>query len=126
MKTLAEAQDRQVGDGTTSVIVFTGSLAAECEKLMNKGIHHRKIIEGLAKAKTAALEHIEAIATDVDITKVEAIQQVAEISLSSKVVSADDSILAPLAVEAVMRVHKSCPAGQEISASDIKLIKVKG
>lgn len=39
-------QDMQVGDGTTSVVVLTGELLAEAEKLVDKKIHPQTIIMG--------------------------------------------------------------------------------
>jgi len=125
MVKLAEAQDKQAGDGTTSVVVFSGALIAECAALLDKNIHHTAIVESLMRAKNSAIEHIESIANHIDISKIESFNQVAQIALSSKVISSDDSFLASMAVKAVKMVENSCPAHCEVSTSDIKLIKKK-
>ena len=36
---LSQAQDAEAGDGTTSVVVFAGSLLEAAEQLLNRGIH---------------------------------------------------------------------------------------
>jgi chaperonin GroEL (HSP60 family) len=40
-------QDTEVGDGTTSVVVLTGELLAEAEKLVDKKIHPQTSVMGL-------------------------------------------------------------------------------
>ena len=50
----------------------------------------------------------------------------AEISLNSKVVEAYNNFLAPLAVEAVMKVQNSCTDGKIANSSDIKLVTKLG
>jgi chaperonin GroEL (HSP60 family) len=40
---LANAQDIEAGDGTTSVVVIAGSMLGAADKLLEKGRWHRKI-----------------------------------------------------------------------------------
>lgn len=43
---IAKTQDDEVGDGTTSVVVFAGELLREAEKLLLQKIHPQTIVEG--------------------------------------------------------------------------------
>lgn len=43
---LAQAQDVEAGDGTTSVIVLAGSLLGAAEKMLAKGMHHHWLLCG--------------------------------------------------------------------------------
>jgi len=60
---LSKSQDDESGDGTTGVVVLAGALLEQAQKLLDKGIHPLKIIEGFDKACEYALEHLESIAT---------------------------------------------------------------
>jgi len=43
---ISTAQDIEVSDGTTSVVVVAGSFLESCELLLEKGIHPTTISEG--------------------------------------------------------------------------------
>lgn len=120
---LSRAQDVEAGDGTTSVVVIAGALLDAAEKLLNRGIHPTAISESFQRAAVHALKvHIpnccktmkvqqniflqilNDIATPVELTNREQLIKSASTSLNSKVVSQQSSQLAPLAVDAVLKV----------------------
>jgi thermosome subunit len=47
---VAKAQDAEVGDGTTTVVVLAGKLLEQAEMLLDEGIHPTIIIDGFKKA----------------------------------------------------------------------------
>src|SRR5215217_2703541 len=47
MVEISKATDNEVGDGTTSTVVFAGSLLEKAEELVDKNVHPTVIIEGL-------------------------------------------------------------------------------
>jgi T-complex protein 1 subunit gamma len=49
---LSRAQDEEVGDGTTSVIVLTGEMLQVAEPLLQRNIHPTMICRGYARALT--------------------------------------------------------------------------
>ena len=53
-------QDDEVGDGTTSVVVFASELLREAEKLIETRIHPQTIIAGWRKATKIARDALEA------------------------------------------------------------------
>ena len=59
---LARIQDQEVGDGTTSVVVLTGELIREAEKLIDQRIHPMVIVDGWRLATAAARKALEASA----------------------------------------------------------------
>jgi len=63
---VAKAQDAEVGDGTTSAVVFAGTLLEKAEELLEQNIHPTVIIEGYTKAMKEALKILEEIAVKVD------------------------------------------------------------
>ena len=104
MVEISKSQDIEAGDGTTSVVVIAGALLNACQTLLEKGIHASAISTGLQVALDKALEVIDEMSIPVDLNDRESLIQNATTSLSSKVVSQNADILAPLAVDCVMKI----------------------
>merc|ERR1719473_654294 len=64
---LSRAQDEEVGDGTTSVIILAGEMLSVAEPLLEKNIHPTVIVSGYMKALEDSLAIMEASAKIVDI-----------------------------------------------------------
>lgn len=79
----ANAQDDEVGDGTTSNVLFTGELLRHAEKLVCEGLHPRTIAEGYENSKNEALKFLETFKLNKEIDTA-TLQQVAKTSLNSK------------------------------------------
>lgn len=122
---LSKAQDVEAGDGTTSVVVIAGSLLDAASKLMDKGIHPTIVSEGFQLASTKAVEILNELAVPVDLTDRESLLKSATTALSSKVVSQQSGLLAPIAVDAVMRVIDPT-TDTNVDLRDIKVIKKLG
>ncbi|KYN30907.1 T-complex protein 1 subunit delta [Trachymyrmex septentrionalis] len=122
---LSKAQDIEAGDGTTSVVVIGGSLLEAAERLLQKGIHPTSISDAFQKAASKAVSILTLMSIPVDLTDKESLVKVAATSLNSKVVHQQSSLLAPLAVDAVLKVTEE---GKEVSVdlNDIKVIKKLG
>lgn len=73
----------EVGDGTTSSIVFAGALLKEVNKLIASGHEVHKIIDGIDKGVEAALKFIEAQTQKID-QDLKQIERVAVISGNSE------------------------------------------
>ena len=101
---ISKAQDIEAGDGTTSVVVIAGALLKACQELLNKGIHPAAISDGFNVALKKAKEVIEGMGQTVDLNDRNVLIQNCVTCLSSKVVSQNSDILAPMAVDAVLRI----------------------
>jgi T-complex protein 1 subunit delta len=124
---ISKAQDIEAGDGTTSVAIIAGSLLGHAQNLLDKNIHASTITEGYQYAVDLAEKIIEQIEKKIDLTDHEALIQNAITSLSSKVVSNYSQILAPIAVDAVLRlVNSGNTLNNEIDLRDIKVSKKLG
>lgn len=60
----ATAMDDQVGDGTTSAVLFTGELLKQAERFTSEGLHPRLITEGYEIAKDMVLDFLEGFKVD--------------------------------------------------------------
>jgi len=103
---LSQAQDDEIGDGTTGVVVLAGALLEESEKLLSKGIHPIRIAQGFEHACDEAVEHLSKIADEVKVDKdnTDVLYSVAETTISSKIVNKFKSQMAKIAVDAVLSV----------------------
>ncbi|MGC9107761.1 MAG: TCP-1/cpn60 chaperonin family protein, partial [Infirmifilum sp.] len=104
MVEVAKAQDKEVGDGTTTAVVLTGELLKEAEKLLDRNIHPTIIVGGYKKAMEKAREVIRQKAIKVSLDDVETLKKVASTSMRSKAVAALRDYFAELAVKAVKQV----------------------
>lgn len=122
---LSKAQDIEAGDGTTTVVVIAGALLEASSKLLSKGIHPTVISESFQRASAKAREILQGISQKVELTDRQSLLKSASTSLNSKVVSQFSSQLAPIAVDAVMKVIDPVSACN-VDLRDIKLIKKLG
>lgn len=125
MVELSKAQDVEAGDGTTSVVVIAGALLQAAEKLLSKGIHPQTITEAFLQAADKAEEILEAVAVPVDLNNREQLLQSATTSLNSKVVAQQSSMLAPIAVDAVLKVIDPKTA-TNVQLEDVRTVKKLG
>lgn len=120
---ISKVQDDEVGDGTTSVTVFSAELLREAEKLIEKKIHPQTIIEGFRIARNVAVEALTK--TSVDNSKnAESFRgdliNIAKTTLSSKILSQDKELFSNLAVDAILRLKGST------NLNNIQIIKKSG
>merc|ERR1711871_1335852 len=120
---LSRAQDTEAGDGTTTVVVIAGSLLNSAKALLSK-MHPNVISRSFRLASDKAVEILESMATPVDLSDRENMIKNAATSLNSKIISQNSSLLAPLAVDAVMKV--TVPGSTQCDLNDIKVIKCFG
>lgn len=121
---LANAQDIEAGDGTTSVVVIAGSLLGAAERLLAKGIHPTVISESFQRAAAEAVNVLENISSPVNLADRQALLKAASTSLSSKIVSQEPK-LAPMAVDAVLKTINPTNA-QNADLRNIRILKRGG
>lgn len=121
---VSAAQDIEAGDGTTSVAILTGSLLHAAERLLNKGIHPTLISESFQRAASRCCEILLEMSNKIDLNDRETLIRAASTSLLSKIVSQHSSLLAPLAVDSVLKIIN--PDQNNVDLSDIRLVKKLG
>lgn len=80
---VAETQEEEVGDGTTTAAVLAGRLLAQAEDLLEDDVHPTTIVEGYFEAARFALEAIEEITLEEELTE-DLLTSVAESSMTGK------------------------------------------
>jgi thermosome len=126
MVEVSKAQDKEVGDGTTTAVVLTGELLKEAEKLLDKNIHPTIIASGYKKALEKAQEVIRARAIKVSLDDEETLKKVAMTAMRSKAVAALRDYFADIAVKAVKQVAEYVDGEVRVDVDNIQIIKKRG
>jgi T-complex protein 1 subunit eta len=104
-KTLVDismAQDSEVGDGTTSVVLLAAEILKEVKEFVEDGLHPRVIIKGLQDACRLAIEKINELSVTNDAATFRVLlEKCAATALNSKLIARQKHIFAPMVVDAV-------------------------
>jgi thermosome len=102
---VAESQEDEVGDGTTTAAVLAGELLSEAETFFDRDIHPRTVVEGFARAGEIAQEAIDDARLG-DPVDDGVLESVAATSMTGKGTGdVDPQTLASAVVDAVRRVE---------------------
>src|SRR5574339_75096 len=126
MVEISKTIDNEVGDGTTSSVVFAGALLEKAEQLLAKDVHSSVIIEGYQAAQEKVMELLSQIAKKVEPTDEESLLKIATTSMQSKLISEDSGILAKLVVDEVLRVAEKKGEKYVVDLDNIKVEKKAG
>uniref|UniRef100_A0A7S1A368 T-complex protein 1 subunit alpha n=1 Tax=Noctiluca scintillans TaxID=2966 RepID=A0A7S1A368_NOCSC len=125
---LANLQDSEVGDGTTSVVIIAAELLRRANELVKQQIHPTVIIAGYRLAMKEAISYImENLSITVDKVGESCIRNVAKTSLSSKLVGSDSGFFSDLVISAVKSIGKTQANGKKkYPISAINILKCHG
>lgn len=126
MVEISKTVDTEVGDGTTSSVVFGGALLAKAEELLEKDVHATVIIEGFQAAAEKALSLLQELAKPVSPNEKEILLKVAKTSMESKLISEDSGMLSKLVVDAILQIVEKEEGGNKVDLDNIKVEKKAG
>ncbi len=101
---VAETQEDEAGDGTTTAVAIAGELLKNAEDLLEQDIHPTAIIKGFHLASEQAREEVNEVAEDVDADDEDLLRSVAETSMTGKGAELNKEHLSQLIVDAVSAV----------------------
>jgi thermosome len=111
---VAETQEDEAGDGTTSAVAIAGELLKNAEDLLEQDIHPTAIIKGFDLAATEAKAAIKDISTAVEPDDEELLRKVAETSMTGKGAELNKELLAQIIVDAVNAVTVETDTGEHV------------
>ena len=126
MVEISKTIDTEVGDGTTSSVVFAGALLEKAEKLLEKDVHSTLIVDGYQAASSKALELLAELAKSIQPDDSESLIKIAKTSMQSKLVSDDSESLSKLIVSAVLKIADKNENGYSVDLDNLKVEKKSG
>ena len=120
---VAKTQENEVGDGTTTAVVFAGELLKNAERLLEQEIHPTVIAKGYRIAADKAIKILNEVAESISIKDDETLRKIAVTAMTGKSAESSKEVLASLAVKAVRQVIDS---DNLIDIENIKLEKKVG
>ena len=126
MVEVSKTIDTEVGDGTTSSVVFAGALLEKAEKLLEKDVHSTVIIDGYQAASEKALELLAKLAKTIKPDDRESLIKIAKTSMQSKLVSEDSAPLSKLVVDAILKIVEKDGDKHSVDLDNLKVEKKAG
>eukprot|EP00355_Strombidium_rassoulzadegani_P003644 CAMPEP_0168619108 /NCGR_PEP_ID=MMETSP0449_2-20121227/6428_1 /TAXON_ID=1082188 /ORGANISM="Strombidium rassoulzadegani, Strain ras09" /LENGTH=535 /DNA_ID=CAMNT_0008660025 /DNA_START=1 /DNA_END=1605 /DNA_ORIENTATION=+ len=125
---LSQIQDREVGDGTTSVVILAAELLKRGNELIKNNIHATSVMAGYRLALKESVKFISSsLSVKTDSLGREALINAAKTSMSSKILNAESDFFAELAVKAMQNVKTVNYQGQaKYPVRAIHILKTHG
>jgi len=123
---ISKTVDNEVGDGTTSSVVFGGALLARAEDLLKKDVHSSTIIEGFQAASEKVLEIYSQLSKKIQPDDKASLIKIASTSMQSKLISEDSSSLSKIVVDAILSIATKKGDQYFVDLENIKVEKKPG
>ena len=123
---ISKTVDNEVGDGTTSSVVFGGTLLARAEDLLKKDVHSSIIVDGFQAAAEKTLEIYSELSKKIKPDDRESLIKIATTSMQSKLISEDSGILSKIVVDAILKIAIKKDEEYTVDLENIKVEKKTG
>jgi len=114
---LSRAQEEEVGDGTTSVIILAGEYLVLAEPLLDRQVHPTVICNGYLKALDDAVKALDEMAIPLDLNDSKELCKLVQSCTGTKFIARFSQLMVDLALDAVKTVYIDDGGRKEI---DIK------
>ncbi|RMW38197.1 MAG: thermosome subunit [Nitrosopumilus sp.] len=123
---ISKTVDNEVGDGTTSSVVFGGTLLAKAEELLKKDVHSSTIIDGYQTAAEKTLEIYSDLSKKIKPDDRESLIKIATTSMQSKLISEDSDTLSKIVVDGILSIVTKKGEDYFVDLENIKVEKKSG
>lgn len=125
MLELCRAQDEEVGDGTTGVVVLAGEVMGRAEAFLERGMHPLIIIKGFKEALQVGLKGMDRISKPINVESDQEMIDLLKASLGTKFAAQWTDLICNMALQAVRTVCITQSNGNGSTANSITEIDVK-
>jgi len=125
---LSQIQDREVGDGTTSVVILAAELLKRANELVKNKVHPTTIMSGYRLALKESVNFItKNLAIKTDTLGRDALINCAKTSMSSKLLFGEADFFANMVVDAMQNVKMVNTMGQtKYPVKNVHILKTHG
>lgn len=126
MVNVAKSIDDEIGDGTTSAVIFSATLLNNALELIEQDIHPKPITHGYKLATDKSLEIIKEISEKISKDDNKILLDAAKTAMNSKGISTLKDFFADLALKAVKQISDDEGNNTFGKVSNIKIVKAPG
>ena len=126
MVEVSKTLDNEVGDGTSSAVIFCGELLSKAEELLKKDVHSSVIVEGYQEASEKTLEILSEIAMKIKPDDRDSLLKIAKTSMESKLISDDSDYLSKIVVDTILKITTKKVDKYTVDLDNIKVEKKAG
>lgn len=108
---LARAQDEEVGDGTTSVIILAGEVLSAVEGFLEKDIHPTVIVNAYFKALDDIVRITNEVGKPINLENDDDIRKIVQSTVGTKFSSKWGDLIVDLAIKGVRTVYRKDTSG---------------
>jgi len=125
---LSQIQDREVGDGTTSVVILAAELLKRANELVKMKVHPTSIMAGYRLALKESVNYIaKNLSVKMEDLDDDCIIQAAKTSMSSKLLGAESDFFAKMVVDAMKGVKMVNSSGEtKYPVKSVHILKTHG
>jgi thermosome len=123
---VAETQDDEVGDGTTTACILVGALMEEAERMLEQEIHPTVIAQGYRMGMEKAIEIVKDLAITVKPDDVATLKKIADTAMTGKSIEQVKAKLDGIVVDAVRAVVQTVDGKLVVDEDDVKIMKHVG
>jgi T-complex protein 1 subunit alpha len=125
---LSQIQDKEVGDGTTSVVILAAELLKRANELVKNKIHPTSLMSGYRLALRESVKFIQGtLSIPVDSLGKDALINAAKTSMSSKLLSSESDFFSDLVVSAMQNVKTINHSGEaKYPVKAVHILKTHG
>ena len=122
MVEIAKTQETEVGDGTTTAVMFAGKLLENAEKLLDKKIHPTVIARGYKIAAEKSQEILKEVGLNITADNEDILKQIAMTAMTGKGAESAKEKFADIIVYSVKQIREE----NDVNLNNIKIEKIKG
>ncbi len=122
MVNIAKTQEKEIGDGTTTVVVLASELLSQAQSLLEQNIHPTLIVKGYQLANKEAIKVLKNLGEEFKVKDKEALKKIAETAMTGKGAEDMREYLSQLVVDAIYYVMHD----DDVNIEDIKIEKKEG
>jgi T-complex protein 1 subunit alpha len=125
---LSQIQDREVGDGTTSVVILAAELLKRANELVKMKVHPTSIMAGYRLALKESVKWItQELAIKTETLGESALINAAKTSMSSKLLGPESDFFSRMVVDAMVGIKKTNKQGQvKCNVKNVHILKTHG
>jgi thermosome len=125
MVNVSKAMDEEIGDGTTSAVIFSSQLLANALELIEQGIHPKPITHGFKLATDKAIALLDKLSETIMENEDAILKKAAMTSMNAKDIVGLKSFFADLALKAIKAIRDK--DGNTFSkVNNVKIVKAPG